>query len=214
MSTLPLASGFVSFFSSPLFPGKDPNSRIARRTNFSYAGPRKLSDILKPELLADKSSSEISEIWEAYHEGKEKVHGLTLDKARGRSILARAAQCPFFIHPLFREGGHFMLVSQFQSPNYFLLAFLEDYRADPARAQPLLTISVFEDMADSKGVALVRCDVINRGIDEDEGLGICKSLLNDYADEEDFRIVHTFNKMPDAFDLDAFVREKERRWKA
>jgi hypothetical protein len=33
-----------------------------------------------------------SEIWEAYHEGKEKVHGLTLDKARGRSILARAAQ--------------------------------------------------------------------------------------------------------------------------
>lgn len=121
---------------------------------------------------------------------------------------------PFFIHPLFREGGHFMLVSQFQSPNYFLLAFLEDYRADPARAQPLLTISVFEDMADSKGVALVRCDVINRGIDEDEGLGICKSLLNDYADEEDFRIVHTFNKMPDAFDLDAFVREKERRWKA
>jgi hypothetical protein len=58
MSTLP-AGGFVSFFSSPLFPGKDPNSRIARRTNFSYAGPRKLSDILKPELLADKSSSEI-----------------------------------------------------------------------------------------------------------------------------------------------------------
>ncbi len=106
-----------------------------------------------------------------------------------------------------------MMVSQFQSPNYFLLAFLEDYRTDPARAQPLLTISIFDDMAETKGVALVRCDVINRGIDEKEGLKICKCLLDDYADESDFRIVHTFNKMPDAFDLDAFVREKERRWK-
>jgi ATP synthase F1 complex assembly factor 1 len=107
-----------------------------------------------------------------------------------------------------------MLVSQFQSPNYFLLASLEDYRTDPARAQPLLTISIFDDMAETKGVALVRCDVINNGIDEDEGLKICKCLLDDYADEGDFQIVHTFNKMPDAFDLDAFVREKERRWKA
>jgi hypothetical protein len=32
---------------------------FTRRTNFSYAGPRKLSDILKSELLVDKSSTEI-----------------------------------------------------------------------------------------------------------------------------------------------------------
>jgi hypothetical protein len=105
-----------------------------------------------------------------------------------------------------------MMVSQFQSPNYFLLAYLEDYRTDPARARPLLTISIFEDMADSKDVTLVRCDVIDRGIDDDDGRRICELLLDDYADDDDFRIVHTFNKMPDAFDLDAFVQEKERRW--
>jgi hypothetical protein len=70
-----------------------------------------------------------------------------------------------------------MMVSQIQSPNYFLLAFLEDYRTDPARAQPLLAISIFDDMAETKGVALVRCDVIYHGIDEDEGLKICKCLL-------------------------------------
>ena len=105
-----------------------------------------------------------------------------------------------------------MMVSQFQSPNYFFLAYLEDYRTDPARARPLLTISIFEDMADSKDVTLVRCDVIDRGIDDDDGRRICELLLDDYADDDDFRIVHTFNKMPDAFDLDTFVQEKERRW--
>ena len=45
--------------------------------------------ILTPEAM---NLYRKSEIWEAYHEGKEKVHGLTLDKAKGRSILARAAQ--------------------------------------------------------------------------------------------------------------------------
>lgn len=107
-----------------------------------------------------------------------------------------------------------MIISQFQAPNYFLLAFLEDYRMDPARAQPLLTVSIFDDLAQQKDVTLVRCDIINRGIEEDEGYKICKCLLDDYVEEEDFRSVHMFNKKPDAFDVDAFVKEKESRWKA
>ena len=84
---------------------------------------------------------------------------------------------------------------------------------DPARAQPLLTISIFDDMAEEKDVTLVRCDIINRGIEEDEGYNICKSLLDDYRDEGKFRNVHMFNKVPDSFDVDAFVKEKEGQWK-
>jgi len=120
---------------------------------------------------------------------------------------------PFFIHPVFRDEGHFMIVSQFQAPNYFLLAFLEDYRMDPARAQPLLTISIFDNLAEEKDLTLVRCDIINQGIEEDEGYKICKNLLDGYVEEEDFRNVHMFNKKPDAFDVDAFVKEKEVIWK-
>jgi len=33
-----------------------------------------------------------SDMWMTYHEGKEKVHGLTLYKGKGSSILERAAQ--------------------------------------------------------------------------------------------------------------------------
>jgi hypothetical protein len=181
--------------------------------NFTYAGPRKLSEIMKLSLLNDMSPSEITNIWQTYHNDKEQVHGLSVDSVLGRSILARAAQCPFFIHPLFRNDGHFMLLSQFQSPNYFLFAYLEDYRSDPINAKPLLTISIFNDMAEMKGVTLIRCDIFNRGIHENEGLRICNYLLNDYAQETEYKTVHTFNKLPDAFDYDAFVLEKERRWK-
>ena len=108
------------------------------RNNFSYAGPRKLDDILKVHQIKDKTKAEVSDLWMTYHEGKEKVHGLVLSGDTGKSILARAAQwcvmssthklqqlviilqshyvfpaldSPFFIHPVFREGGHFMILS-------------------------------------------------------------------------------------------------------
>lgn len=46
-------------------------SNITIRCNFSFAGPRKLEEIVKMELLKGKNKSEISEIWLSYHENKE-----------------------------------------------------------------------------------------------------------------------------------------------
>lgn len=80
---------------------------------------------------------------------------------------------------------------------------------DPAAAQPLLTISVFDDLAETKDVVLLRCDIINRGIEDGEGYKLCQNLINDYLE---FEGVHMFNKKPDEFDVDAFVKEKEQKW--
>ena len=102
-----------------------------------------------------------------------------------------------------------MVVSQFQEPSYFLLAFLEDYKMDPAAAQPLITISVFDDLAETKDVVLLRCDIINKGIEDDEGYKICQNLIKDYLDGE---AVQMFNTKPDAFNIDEFVKEKQAQW--
>ncbi|KAL7455696.1 hypothetical protein ACHAWC_007230, partial [Mediolabrus comicus] len=156
-----------------------------------------------------KSVTEISDLWMTYHEGKDNVHGIVMEGEKGKSLLAKAAQCPFFIQPVFREEGHFMIVSQFQEPSYFLLAFLEDYKMDPALAQPLITISVFNDLAEKKDVILLRCDIINKGIEDDEGYKICQNLIKDYLD---FDSVEMFNTKPDAFNIDEFVKEKQSQW--
>ena len=102
-----------------------------------------------------------------------------------------------------------MVVSQFQEPSYFLLAFLEDYKMDPAAAQPLITISVFDDLAEKNDVVLLRCDIINKGIEDDEGYKICQNLIKDYLD---FDSVEMFNTKPDAFNIDEFVKEKQAQW--
>jgi hypothetical protein len=39
-------------------------------------------------------------------------------------------------------------------------------------------------------------------------------LISDYSEEEGFTTVHLFNKMPDKFDVDEYVKEREARWNA
>lgn len=46
------------------------NGFLSRFSSFSFAGPRKLNDILKQDMIADKTGAEVSELWHLYHESK------------------------------------------------------------------------------------------------------------------------------------------------
>jgi ATP synthase F1 complex assembly factor 1 len=187
-------------------------SRPRRNFSFSFVGPKTLDDVIKKELVAEKSGAEVADIWYSYHENKENVIGLVLDSQAGKSVLSRAQKCPFFVQPVFRDDGFFMMVSQFQSPGHFLMAYLEDYKMDPQSATPLLTFSVFDDLADNKDVVLVRADILNKSIQDDEGRKVVRSVLDNYRDEEHFVVVKTFNERPDAFDIDDYISRMNIRW--
>jgi hypothetical protein len=178
-------------------------------------GPKRLDDIVKKELLVNKSATEISDLWYTYHEGKENVHGIILDGQLAQPLLERAATSPFFIQPIFREDGYFMLVSQFMEPSHFIMAYLQDYKMDPAGAQPLLTFSVFDDFAKDTGknLTLVRADILNRGINDDEGLRVVKAMLDHYSKDDEYVLVKAFNSKPDTFDSDDFIAQQNNKWK-
>jgi len=59
--------GGSSILKRQLSPSVSLNNRYF---SFSFAGPKKLHDILKKELVENKSKAEISELWYSYHEGK------------------------------------------------------------------------------------------------------------------------------------------------
>lgn len=153
-------------------------------------------------------------MWYQYHEGKEGVIGLVLGGKEAKALIPRAVISPFFIQPIFREDGHFMLVSQFFEPSHFIMAYLEDYKMDPAAAQPLLSFSIFEDYADDKDMTLVRADILNRGIDEGEGLKVVNSMLDNYKNDDQYLSVRAFNSMPDSFDLESYIAQQSEQWKA
>jgi len=106
-----------------------------------------------------------------------------------------------------------MLLSQYQHPEpHFMMAYLEDYKMDPHSATPLLTFSVFTDLADTKDVTLVRCDVLNTNISESEALKVVQSVLDNYRNQDDFTAVKTFNERPNAFDIDDYISRMNDRW--
>jgi hypothetical protein len=178
-------------------------------------GPKRLNDILKKELIEKKSATEISDLWYTYHEGKENVHGIILDGQVAQPLLKRAASSPFFIQPIFREDGYFMLVSQFMEPSHFIMAYLEDYKMDPASAQTLLTFSVFDDFSNEKdkNLTLVRADILNKGINDEEGLKVVRAMLDHYAKDDEYVLVKAFNSKPDTFDTDDFIAQQNAKWK-
>ena len=106
-----------------------------------------------------------------------------------------------------------MLVSQFMEPAHFIMAYLEDYKMDPASAQPLLTFSVFDDYANEKDLTLVRADILNKGINDEEGLKVVKSMLDHYVNDEEYITVKAFNSKPDTFDIDDFIAQQNSKWK-
>jgi len=46
------------------------STTAVRNLSFSFAGPRRLDEIIKKELVKDKSGAEVAEIWYKYHEEK------------------------------------------------------------------------------------------------------------------------------------------------
>jgi len=184
-----------------------------QRNAFTYAGPRNLNEILQLELINNKSKAEVSDLWLTYHESKEDVAGLIMNGKEVKDVLSRASKNPFFVQPVFRNEGFFMLVSQFISPTHFLFAYLEDYKMDPNRAQPLLTFSLFDDLCHDKDLGLVRCDIVNKGITYSEGMQIVQNTINCYGKEGEYDIVKIFNSKPGIFDFEDYVAIQRRKWK-
>ena len=147
---------------------------------------------------------------------QDQVHGTTLKGQDGIKILARAKESPFFIHPVFRDDGYFILVSQYQPNHHFLLTYLDDYKQDPARAAPLLTVSVFSDYADDPDfdLTMVRTDVMARTIDDDEALFLVSNMMDAYRHDNEYtQYLHTFNHAPDRFNFDDFLSRQTLLWK-
>lgn len=61
-------------------------------SSLTFSSLRNLNDIVKKELLENKTPAEIADIWYTYHETKDHVHGLVLTGTQGKSIISLATR--------------------------------------------------------------------------------------------------------------------------
>lgn len=102
----------------PKFGGKRDYSELSRPKPAlpgqaeAVDGSKKLSDIMKLELVQDKTPEEIKHIWVEYHKTKVSVSGV-LELAQFEKIMARGKAFPVFIFPLPRDQGYEFIMHQF-----------------------------------------------------------------------------------------------------
>lgn len=140
-----------------------PRAAQLQRTSSSMAlpgVPRRLADVAKLELLEAEQPAALTTIWEKYHEDRPELSGSCVPAAEHAQIVERGRESPLFIFPVRRDQGHFMLLSQFDvQHSMFVMTFLDDYKRNPAAAQPWLSVSLFDELLASKGLGLLRVEV-------------------------------------------------------
>ena len=176
---------------------------------FSFPAPRSLEQVVKPQLLERESAARITQIWNEYHDSRLDCVASVWGPGEYSALRERARRCPRMLYPVLKgDGKFFNLVAEWQD-KYCIFTWLEDYRRDPSRAEPYLSVALFDDLLDRKQVVLVRGDFSGhlRKLDAAHIL----NLMRFYYFQEP-KWVETFNKDPAAFDFTAFLASVPGEW--
>jgi hypothetical protein len=169
---------------------------------FSFPAPRKLEHIIKYALLEREPPARIREVWNSFHDARLDSVATVWAAAEWAEMAARARRCPRFVYPVLKgDGKYFTLIAEWQD-NFCIFTFLEDYRRNPSGAEPYMSVAVYPDFLDRKGIALVRGDFSGHLLKRD-AVHILNLMRHFYLTEP--RHLETFNRDPAAFDWAAFV---------
>lgn len=181
---------------------------LQRRVSSAISIPgvrRNLDEIAKRELFETETRARIGAIWETYHADKPGVAGTQLKVDSAEALIRRAVESPTFVFPIRREGGHFMLLSQYSQPDrMFVLTFLAEYQRSPASAQPWASVHIFDDLLTSKGIALLRVEVSTERLTKAEASHLLL-LYERYYCTSNYDKVYIFNHSLKHFNLDKFL---------
>ena len=86
----------------------------------------------------------------------------------------------------------------------FVLTFLEDYRRAPEMAQPWASVHLFDELVTSKGVGLLRAEVVPERLTTPEAAHLLL-LIQRFYGTSSYDKVWTFNHAERHFDFDGYL---------
>ncbi|KAH6761730.1 ATP synthase F1 complex assembly factor [Perilla frutescens var. hirtella] len=115
-------------------------------TGFTPLKVKPLETIMDVERAKKKSPEELADIWDDFYLGRGHI-GLSMKSKLYHLLDQRAADCRYFVIPLWKGSGYSTM-------------FVQDYKARGTQAAPYLTASYYKEFVDSKDLVLVRGDVV------------------------------------------------------
>ncbi|MCO5606599.1 hypothetical protein L7F22_060787 [Adiantum nelumboides] len=132
-----------------------------------------------------------------------------LSKEQFNTVQHRAKTCPLFVVPLQQGNGYTSFFLQAQMP-HMLFTGLEDYKRRGTNASPYLTVAHYTELADSKGLVLVRGDIVFPSKLND--IQVCWDKTNGvshsfFLHDSRFSLVEQFNEDSADFEFQDVLRE-------
>ena len=171
------------------------------------------------KLRQHSDSKEIELIWRAGHTKDSLICAVIPSGIYGR-MATLARNHPMFILPLPRDSGVEMHFMQFKFPeanvSHILFTSLLEYKTHGEFARPHTTVMHFEDLAEEKGIVLMRGEVDGeqRGIGLDDARMLVMGVQKLYgADVESERgrnrrkLIEEFTRGSDEFDVSQLLDE-------
>lgn len=175
---------------------------------------RALDEFANVSMLQSETPERIEEIWTSYHGEKKdsNVIGAALAASTYYTLAKNAAKSPLFVVPVPREGGYMVMISQMQAGRC-LFAFLEEFRQDPAAAEPYLALEYFDDLAEQSDLVLCRGEIGRGKLTRDEADQLRRMVEGHYGDDRLYaQTVEAFNHRPGEFDFEAHLAECVKVW--
>lgn len=192
---------------SPSKPLTTKKHRFSSSLGFSWPVSKQLDGVVNLERFAVQEPAMIDQLWSDYHAASSTATAFSIDSASFKKLQQRGPNTQYFIHPIPRESGYFVMLTQYQDKS-FLVTYLEDYKKNPMNAQPYMTITLYDELQHSKDLVLVRADVCALAtMTKQECDVLTRTVIASYVEDGMYTNVFTFNKQPDQFNFDEYVKQ-------
>lgn len=173
-----------------------------RRTFQTIASSTKLEDVVRLDLLAKNDAKGVARIWNSRHAQEEAKgrFGTHMNVGSYERFVELVKEAPLFVFPMAKPEGYLSVVSQVQLPR-ILFTTLEEFRTHASASRAHLSVTHYTELAHSKGLVLVRGDVLrNSDINVFEGKALLQQMYDFYLTPRKYHtFVKKFNQQPNSF---------------
>lgn len=169
-------------------------------TGFSPLAPKSLESIIDVERFKGASPEELSALWNEYHIGRGHI-GMVMKSELYHLLVHRTSSCLYFVIPVWRGQGYTSMFVQAKMP-HMIFTGLEDYKAKGTQAAPYFTVTYHKEFAESKGLVLVRGDIVfTSKLSDEEATWLLETTQSFYLNDSRYKLVEQFNRETREFEF-------------
>lgn len=173
---------------------------------YKVPGRKSLGEICKLSLLEATPEPQLATIWNEHHKQFVQYWGRTISADAYYALQPRLKQSPYFVIPVFRTKGLFNVVTNWDR-DLVGVAPLAEWQEKQDSAQVHMTIQFFTELARTKRMVMVRCEIKDKVFVRQDCVFVTQMLLKYYSDPQLYEMwVEVFNKRPAQFDYHMYLR--------